>query len=71
MADLPSAELVAALARWRGETLSPERAAEVAADLARIVGHARAAAAGNDFNAEPGRWPLALARLARGEVEPE
>ncbi len=64
--EFPSAELVRAMAAGlRGEALTEERAAEVATDLKRGIGHARAVAALNDMNAEPGGLAAALARLAR------
>jgi len=49
----------------RGEALSEERAVAVSTDLKRGMGVARAAAALNDLNAEPGGLAAALARLAR------
>jgi len=61
--------VVTAMARSRGEEISAPRAAEVAADLARIVGHARAAAADNDFSDEPGRFAAVLAGLAAPGAE--
>lgn len=62
---IPSAVLVQAMAaELRGETLGDLRAAEVAADLRRLMPHAAAAAAGNDFNAEPGSFLATLVRLA-------
>jgi hypothetical protein len=66
MADhFPSPALVREMAaQWRGEAMTEQRAAEVAADLRRIVGHARAAAEGNDFDAEPAAFAAALQRLA-------
>ncbi|MGY2492244.1 hypothetical protein [Cupriavidus sp. CP313] len=53
-----------AAARWRGDCIDERRAAELAADLRRIVGHAREAAEGNDFNAEPYQFATVLADLA-------
>lgn len=61
-----SATLLRAMAaELHGEVLEPQRAGEVAEDLNRLLVHARAAAAGNGFDAEPGQFAVALARLAR------
>ena len=61
---LPSAALVRSMAaELRGEDIGEQRAAELAADLRRILGHAQAAAAGNDFNDEPNQFPAVLAGL--------
>jgi hypothetical protein len=66
----PTAELVTAMAaQWRGEQLGAQRAAELAADLQRIVGHARAAAQGSGFNAEPNGLAPVLESLARGRAQ--
>jgi hypothetical protein len=68
---MASAALVRAMAaEMRGEQLTEERAAEIAEDLRRIVGHARAAAAGNEFSAEPSQFGTTLARLARRTDSP-
>jgi len=62
---VPSAALIQTMAtELRGATLSEQRAQEVAADLRRLLPHAAAAAAGNDFNAEPGHFMVMLQRLA-------
>lgn len=68
-ADMPDRLLSAALVRamaaeLRGEHIGEQRSAELAADLRRILGHAQAAAAGNDFNDEPNQLAAVLARLA-------
>ncbi|WP_207540394.1 hypothetical protein [Sabulicella rubraurantiaca] len=64
----PTAALVQAMAvQLRGETLSGQRATEVAADLRRLASHASAVAAENDFNAEPGQFAATLVHLAGGE----
>lgn len=64
----PTAALIQAMAaQLRGETLSDQRAAEVATDLRRLASHARAVAVENDFNAEPGQFAVALVRLAGSE----
>jgi len=65
---IPSAALVQAMAaELRGVTLTEQRAAEVAADLRRLLPHAAAAGAGNDLNAEPGLFAVTLQRLASRE----
>lgn len=62
---VPSAALVEALAtELRGQPVGAQRAAELAADLQRILGQARAVGEGNDFDAEPAKLLVALDRLA-------
>jgi hypothetical protein len=63
---LTAALVQAMAAQLRGETLSDQRATEVAADLQRLASNARAVAAENDFNAEPGHFASTLMRLASG-----
>ena len=75
-ADMPDRILSAAVVRamateLRGEDIGEQRAAELVADLRRILGHAQAVAAGNDFNAEPNQFPAVLSALVvRKPVQP-
>jgi hypothetical protein len=60
-----------AAARWRGESISEQRAVELAADLCGIVGLARAVAETNEFSDEPFQFATVLAALARqDEAQP-
>lgn len=52
------------LAQLRGHTVTEERAAQLALDIARVNEAARAEGAKNDFNDEPSRFGVTLMKLA-------
>mgnify|MGYP001190402971 CR=1 FL=1 len=61
----PSSGVVSAMAaELRGTAITGQQAADIAADLRRLLPHAAAVGAGNDLNAEPGQFAATLRRLS-------
>lgn len=66
MSEKVSPELIRLMAvQLRGLKIREARAAQLAVEVARVNDAARAAAAHNDFNDEPGRYGVVLADLAK------